>query len=186
MWTFSDLRPGTGPIRRVGINFGAPGDRFAEGGTLWLDHPSVGGQSPEVKVEVKPENVQWFRKHSSRIAGEGLKWVAASGGKGVEFVAITLIPTAEAGEERAYTVRLHFSEPDDLKPGARVFDVKIQGQPALKDFDIVKEAGGPDRPVVKEFRGIKTKAVLTVSFAPSAAAKDSVPLICGIEAVAEK
>ena len=33
-------------VRRVGINLGAPGDRKADDGTLWLEYPSVGGSSP--------------------------------------------------------------------------------------------------------------------------------------------
>jgi len=36
VWTFSTLERGSGPVKRVGINFGAPGDRMAGNGTLWL------------------------------------------------------------------------------------------------------------------------------------------------------
>ncbi|KAJ9563608.1 hypothetical protein OSB04_008768 [Centaurea solstitialis] len=56
-----------------------------------------------------------------------------------------------------YTVRLHFaeiifSEDNSFNSlGKRVFDVYIQGELKLKDFDIVKEAGGTGRPVVKRF-----------------------------------
>ena len=32
-----------GWVRQVGINLGAPGNRVDEGGTLWLEHPQVGG-----------------------------------------------------------------------------------------------------------------------------------------------
>ena len=39
-----------------------------------------------------------------------------------------------------HTVRLHFAEPDDVKPGERVFDVKLQGNVVLRDFDVVREA----------------------------------------------
>ncbi|XP_071741465.1 probable LRR receptor-like serine/threonine-protein kinase At1g07650 isoform X2 [Rutidosis leptorrhynchoides] len=56
-----------------------------------------------------------------------------------------------------YTVRLHFAEivfsQDSTfnSLGKRVFDVYVQGELKLKDFDIVKDAGGAGRPVVKNF-----------------------------------
>ena len=37
---------------RVGLNFGAPGDRVSDEGTLWLDQPDVGGPSQQVAVEL--------------------------------------------------------------------------------------------------------------------------------------
>ena len=88
-------------------------------------------------------------------------------------------------QERPYTVRLYFSEPDDIKPGQRIFDIAIQGREVLRNFDVVKEAGGPNRPAVKEFSGILVKEDLTVAFTPSSIATVGVPLICGIEVIAE-
>ncbi len=44
-----------GYVRRVGLNFGAPGDRRAESGTLWLDYPSIGGWSFDIPVKTDPE-----------------------------------------------------------------------------------------------------------------------------------
>ena len=183
------------PIRTIGINLGAPGDRRADNGTLWLEYPIVGGPSPSVPVNISPENYQRFVHHSSRIQGEGLKWVVASGIKGVSSVTITLASkpsdvneqnSEEDTVERPYTVRLHFSEPDKIKPGQRVFDIAIQGRKALKDFDIVQEAGGANRPVAKEFRAVPIKHDLTVAFSPSSNVGTNTPLICGIEIMAEE
>jgi hypothetical protein len=55
-----------------------------------------------------------------------------------------------------YTVILHFVETYEgiETEGARVFDVRIENQTVLKDFDIFAEAGGRGRAVVKEFRDI--------------------------------
>ncbi|PWA94895.1 leucine-rich repeat transmembrane protein kinase [Artemisia annua] len=56
-----------------------------------------------------------------------------------------------------YTVRLHFAEivftqdSTFYSLGKRVFDVYVQGELKLKDFDIVKEAGGAGKPVVKSY-----------------------------------
>ncbi len=86
--------------------------------------------------------------------------------------------------KRSYTVRLHFAEPDDVPPGDRLFDVTIQGRKVLKKFDIVKEAGGPNRPVVKEFRGVKVTGALTLSFSAASFRHRDV-VLCGMEIVEE-
>jgi len=198
-WTFNLLEAGAGPVHRVGINFGAPGDRRAPNGTLWLDSPSVGGPSPDLPIQTTPEHPDYFRRHPSVITGSGARWIAASGVKGLKSVVITMVlpPTEEEREGRAvagrrppkpktYTVRLHFAEPDGLKPGARVFDVAVQGRVACKALDIVKEAGGPNRPLVREVTGVAIDEDLVITFTPADAAGTSVPVLCGIEVVAEE
>jgi hypothetical protein len=179
MWSCFGSFPVRGRVKRVGLNLGAPGDRRADDGTLWLDYPSVGGPSPDIPVKVAPEKVEWFRHHSTWAQGEGLKWVAASGCKGLTSLVATL--AAGAQEEKPYTVRLCFIEPDGLKPGERVFSVALQGREVLKDLDIAAEAGGSKRPLVREFRGIIVKDELTITVT----AKAGAPVLCGVEIVAE-
>ncbi len=48
-------------------------------------------------------------------------------------------------------VSLYFSEPVFTEKDKRVFDVEINGQTVLKDFDIIAEAGGQNSAVVKTF-----------------------------------
>jgi hypothetical protein len=274
---FNQLITGNLPIQKVGINFGAPGDRKADNGTLWLEYPPVGGPSPNIPVNIAPDkflfsidlnfqtdldnkiisdelqhqfenqgillykgatisiekkDVEWlitgndrkryiirkekgkniyhgdyeklnvyrenyerFCHHSSQIQGEGLKWVAASGLKGVSSITINLSgnrtnTTAQDRDmksipKRPYTVRLYFAEPDEIKPEQRVFDIAIQGRKVLKNFDIVKEAGMPNYSVVKELNEILVRDDLTVDFTPSDNAMVGSPLICGIEIIAE-
>jgi outer membrane protein assembly factor BamB len=176
MWTFFGTTEIKGPIKRIGVNFGAPGDRRAEDGTLWVEHPSVGGKSPAAPVALDGTRVEYFRRHSSRISGNGIPWVSASGVKGI--TSLTLMLDKEAKALQPYLVRLHFSEPDGLKPGERVFDVLIQGQEVLKDFDIVTEAGGGDRALVREFTADAARD-LKIKFVP----RRSAPLLCGLEVV---
>ncbi|HUU29022.1 MAG TPA: PQQ-binding-like beta-propeller repeat protein [archaeon] len=184
VWTFSSLEPGAGPVRRVGINFGAPGDRMAENGTLWLEYPNQGSPSPDIPVRIHGRNTEYFCRHSSCIQGAGLKWVAASGVIGLRSVILTLCE--KPGEPRPYTVRLYFAEHETIQPGERVFDVAIDRKGVLKDFDILAEAGAPYRLVVKEFRNIPVSKSLEVAFTPSGASSGrAAPLVCGIEVVAE-
>jgi len=183
VWTFNAFKAGDGPIKRVGINLGAPGDRVAADGTLWLEHPRAGSPSPYVPVTVVPEPPEWFCRHSSRIEGGDYPWVAASGAKGVTDVTIELAKDARA--VRRYTVRLHFCEPDPIRRGQRMFSVALQGKRVLADLDIVKQADGPFRPVVKTFKGVRVKDELTIALTPSKSARIRAPVLCGIEVVAE-
>ncbi|XP_035549616.1 probable leucine-rich repeat receptor-like serine/threonine-protein kinase At3g14840 isoform X5 [Juglans regia] len=63
-----------------------------------------------------------------------------------------------------YRVRLHFAEivfSDDetySSLGRRVFDVYIQGKRRLKDFDIVKAAGGVRKPNIQSFDVVVTNS----------------------------
>ena len=329
------------PVRRVGINLGAAGDRVADNGTLWLDWPSVGGPSPTVPVQVAPETAEAFYRHAMWIrGGQGWPWISASGIRGlqrlrIEPVALKSGPPArtfsvrwlgslrpqhrgtytfygasdhglrlwiggqllldnsaqlrrgEHGEvsatvsleggqtvpvkleyeppkerradarlelgwssealpkspipadqlyaadgqpggltgmyyasasltgpaalqtdaqlrfdwgqalppvlqplprplplaPRTFTVALTFAEPDDVSPGQRVFSVRMQGQQVLDKLDIVQEAGGAHRGLVKEFRGVTIHEALELEF-DSATAEPAI--LCGVELIEER
>jgi len=328
------------PVEQMGVNLGAPGDRVAEDGTLWLDFPSVGGPSPEVPIEVTPPEARWYYRHSLwSEGGSGWPWVTASGVEGVRSIRIQPVakkssgpggtigirwagtidpefsemhtfyaesdegvrlwideklvldnqqnvrrgergevsgtmalesgvkteirieyygprnipegrrrrvvlqwsspslpktvvhgsrlsaadgqpggltaayydtsfsgpsilatdtqidfdwgrdlppPLRQAAESAKphgpYSVELFFAEPDDLQPGKRVFSVAIQGKEVLSNFDVVREAGGPMRGVVRRFPGVRVEDALTISFA----AKVGQPLVSGIRLIAER
>jgi outer membrane protein assembly factor BamB len=223
------------PVKRIGINFGAPGNRYAENGTLWLEFPSIGGPSPDIPVRVssmlaenQPANggfrsepsvagssienrVSWFRHHSSRVKGK-YNWIAASGVTGLREVSIRMflqpgrnpsrvdafdkhigqIPKWQEEHikgvferPRPYTVRLYFAEIEECEIGRRLFNVSLQNRQVLESFDIVKEAGGTNRPVVKEFKGINVKDDLKVNLTGVTAGQAASPLLCGIEIIAE-
>ncbi|MCE5277575.1 MAG: PQQ-binding-like beta-propeller repeat protein [Planctomycetaceae bacterium] len=202
-WSFEMGAPAApARVARVGLNFGAPGDRVSEDGTLWLDCPDVGGPSAQVKVDLQPAKPNrqpawagnWRRqtlslpgfggktiyRHVTAVTDGPLPWVTSSGLDGVTSVKLTLAG-AEA-ETVKYTVRLYFAELEDLKPGQRVFSVSLQGKEVLKDFDIAQAAGGAGRGIVKEFKDIAPGESLNVEF-KAAAGK---ALICGLEAILQK
>jgi outer membrane protein assembly factor BamB len=183
MWTYCTLGTPKGPIERLGINLGAPGDRASESGTLWLEYPLIGGPSPEIPIAIEPKNAEYYRFHSSRILGGELPWVGASGCLGARKITVSLSKTASPG---TYSVRLVFAEPEELKSGKRIFDVLLMGQPVVRNLDIVKEAGGNRRTLVKEFRNIKIEKDLTVEFNSASGENMNPPVISGIEIVRNK
>ncbi len=66
----------------------------------------------------------------------------------------------------AYTLRLHFAEIYWTQPGQRLFNVAVNGTPALTNFDILAATGGINRAVVEDVpvtadAGGKVTAVFT-------------------------
>ena len=82
-------------------------------------------------------------------------------------------------------MRLHFAELEADRPGERVFDVALQGQTVLRGFDILKEAGGRNRSLVREFRGVRVAKELVVTFTADTGAKYPASLLNGIEVMEE-
>ncbi|MFQ6034576.1 MAG: PQQ-binding-like beta-propeller repeat protein [Sedimentisphaerales bacterium] len=173
MWTHNSLSSASGPIKKVGINFGAPGDRLADNGVLWLDYPSVGGPSPNIDITTMPASPRWFRHHAARFEGEDFGWVTASGAIGLTNVTIAL----GNSEQAEYRVRLYFAEPEGVEVGQRVFDLAIQGKQVLNNFDIAQDAGSNGSGIIREFQPIKATADLTITLTPLVGR----PVICGIE-----
>ncbi|MFV2069878.1 MAG: malectin domain-containing carbohydrate-binding protein, partial [Pirellulales bacterium] len=187
-WTWTRPPPATRAIRRVGLNLGAPGDRLAENGTLWLDYPSVGGPSPDIPVRITPESPRWYYHHASRIERGPLRWVVSSGVEGLESITLMTAATgdsdsgsAEEPSAHKYTVRLYFAELSGRRPGERVFDVSLQGRMVLQNFDIWQAAGRANVGIVREFTAIRIADALTIRLEP----KQGRPLISGIELMFE-
>lgn len=181
MWTYPGSQTTSGRIKRLALNFGAPGARKGKDGTLWLDFPHVGGPSPPAPVTIEPAQPVYFRRHSSQIDGAGPHWIGASGVKGLR--ALTVALDKQPAKERSYTVRLHFIEPDDAQRGQRVFHVALQGRLVLQHLDIVKETGNPRRPLVKEFTGVRVLGDLRVTLTPASEAHETV--LAALEVIAE-
>jgi len=170
--------PAAGHIVRIGVNFGAPGDRQA-GRTCWLEFPVVGGPSPAMGVNV--DGGRTYCHHSGLFSGDDLTWVGASGYEGLRKAAITLDP-APGAATRKFTVRLVFAEPDaKAATGGRVFDVAVQGRAVLEAFDAAKAAGGPRKVIIREIKGVDVAGALTIELKPV----KGEPILCGVEAVAE-
>jgi hypothetical protein len=122
-------------------------DRYFHGGKLFLRSPVEGGTTdPELFTGERLGNFSYY------------------------------IPLASG----RYTLTLRFAEVNlgldraagELQQGRalsrRLFDVYCNGTALLRDFDVLKEAGGPNRLVVRSFRGLKPDAQgkLVLTFVP--------------------
>ncbi len=178
MWTQFKLTDSEN-LKHLGYNLGAPGQRRASDGLLWLN------DYDDVAIEFD-EHFGLYNSHSAKITGEGLPWVAASGCRGIRR--LELDPKLNPSPEKpvAFTVRLHFCDPDNQKPGVRMFDVRLQGDMVLDDFDIVAVTGERDRGMIAEFTDVSVKDKLIVEFesaTPDDASDATVPVLSGIEVI---
>ena len=162
-WGDSESKPGS--IQRVGLNFGAPGDRMTRDGTLWLDYPPIGGPSPTVNITQVPENqarenqapaAPTFRYFHSvwMKGGAGHPWVTASMVEGLEQLTLHNLKPGR------YAVTLLFAEPDGSKANARLQRVSLQDRVVLSAFDVLDRAGGTMRGVVQQFEDVEVKQSL--------------------------
>ncbi|MCZ7647410.1 MAG: PQQ-binding-like beta-propeller repeat protein [Planctomycetota bacterium] len=136
MWTYSKLGdgapPGT-PLRRLGLNLGAPGDRLAENGTLFLDYPSVGGRSPDPPVKLEGENLAYFRRHAMELGGAGEPWIAASGVAGLRGLEVELASREGLSLKDGILVGHSKDDAEEAPDGKVVFN--------SSDLELVEEAG---------------------------------------------
>jgi hypothetical protein len=89
--------------------------------------------------------------------------------------------------DTSYTVRLHFCESyyglnGHGGKGSRIFNVAINGTPALTDFDIFAEAGGTNIAVVEDVTAkADSTGLLRITLTPATSTVDKNPTINGIE-----
>jgi len=86
-------------------------------------------------------------------------------------------------EERHYRMLLHFVELDDVAPGERVCDIRVQGKTLIENLDIAKEAGGAFKPLIREISEISASDLLDIEFIPHDGSLP--PVISGLELIAK-
>lgn len=152
-----ELTPGIqGKLRTIRIAAGRRSDFVDAGGTHWSgDKYYIDGRT-------------WAYQNPSD--GQRLPPLYLNERHGNFSYAIPVAPGS-------YTVRLHFLEAffSPLIPaafchgnGCRIFDVSCNGVSLLQNFDISQVAGGPFKPVIREFHGLHPngQGKLLISFSP--------------------
>ncbi len=163
---------------RLGINFGAPGDRRSPEGTLFLEYPVVGGASPAIELTIEGEEISYPRIHSSLMAdpNDPRAWLGASAIEGASKI------TLETGKEKGPArVRLYFAELDEtIAPGERIFSVKLNGDTVEDSIDLANETA-PRTVLVREFKLAPTPAgILEIEFTTHG---NREPLLSGVELI---
>ncbi|MCD6360553.1 MAG: PQQ-binding-like beta-propeller repeat protein, partial [Armatimonadetes bacterium] len=83
-------------------------------------------------------------------------------------------------EPTKYRVTLHFAELENLPPGRRVFDIRLQGETVAENFDVAREAGGVLKAVSRTFDDIEAGGTIEIELLPTGAAQAG-PVLNAIE-----
>ena len=93
-WYVLPRRASTGPIRRIAVNFGAPGDRRDPRGVAWLGFPrpmTAGACPAPVTIRMENASCQHRRRATGAIRGTDSPWLYASGLQGAGRIAVDLV-----------------------------------------------------------------------------------------------
>ncbi len=145
--------PSSDAVNTVRLNFGAPGDYYSEAsGTMWFSYPravsniTTRSQFRWFDLPVKgAENAKAYHLNAdfNDVEGTDDDKLFLTGIEGDHTIHFKLNPDG-------YQVRLMFAELQGAEVGERVFDVLINGEPALQNFDIAAKAGGKNRAYITE------------------------------------
>ena len=150
------------PVQRMGINFGAPGDRKDTQGREWFGYPrpKTAGRL-EFVFDLKPQLAAgggWYSRNTESTAVDGEDpWLYTSGARGLQKFEIPLLGSDD--DKRNYKVKFHFANVDAAETPA--FNVKLQGETLAKDVSIPSDRGTVN-PFVKEFSGVAVAGNLVV------------------------
>jgi hypothetical protein len=177
-------QPGTNlPVKHLYLDMGGNGARRDKDNHLWMPplpngHFLLMGTGVAMTMYEGGAGVQRSSLYTPTENAD-VPFVFASALRGMKQCVIPVTQPGAAPQN--YTVRLGFAAlPGDVA-GKRVFDVKLDGETVLKDFDIVKEAGKPDSAVWKEFsRSVNEKLTLELVAKEAKPTPDQMPLINGV------
>jgi outer membrane protein assembly factor BamB len=167
-WTVFITHGSSTPVKHLALNLGAPGDMKDRAGRIWLAWPRPATVSPigygdyAMKFDMEVENPGFFQRDHKGVAIKETDrpWLYTSGCIGVQKIEVPLLDEPQG----RFTVHLGFAAfPTDFK-GSRTFDLKVQGKTALHDFDIIAEAGAPQKAVVETFQHVMVEDRLTLEF----------------------
>ena len=175
------------PVKHLAINMGAPGDKKDNDGTIWFGYPRPNtGTGLKFDIHENISDGMGFYSYDSKgveIQGSDDPWLYTNGCFGLQKCEIPLIDDSFGEEPGIYTVRLGFASPSTQ----RVFDIKIQDRMVLEGLDILKEAGGVNHAVIREFKGVQVENNLSLELIPAIADADinQSPVINFIEVIRE-
>ena len=157
------------PIRRLGYNFGAPGDRYDDDGTLWVR--AVRGRR-DIKIDVQP------KEHTTIALGGNLDWIGQFGIEGASKITLaTALNQRNKYKKQRFNIRLIFSNLIDTGVGERVFDVSLEGNVVINGFDL---ASVKESLVVREFKNVEVTGPLDIELT----SKHGLATLSGVEIIA--
>ena len=175
------------PVKHLALNLGAPGDRRDAEGRAWFAWPrprSYFGLKLDVKTDIA-EGLGYFQNNptTAAVGATPRPWVYTSGCIGLSRCDVRLLDKRHG--PASYTVRLHFVDSVNGRPGRSVFDIRLQGETVARKFRPSAETGGANTARIREFTDVRVETDLIVELVATAEnlAREQAPVLCGIEAI---
>ena len=174
------------PVRRLGINLGAPGDHMDDNKREWfgVPRPSTRGRL-EYVLDIKPSFVEgggWYNRNqnNSDFRNCDEPWLFASGARGLKHFEAELL--SEDDKPATYAVALHFAEVDASTLQKLKVDFGGQSTPGkVTDSRLGTVNGKPTLTVSYE---VPVESHLSADIDYSALKE--LPRLCGIEIIREE
>ena len=172
------------PVKRIGINFGAPGDRKDLAHREWFGYPrpSTVGRL-EFVFDLKPRIASgggWYSHNPESVSPQTTEppWLFASGARGLEYFEIPLRGAED--EPAAYHVKLFFADMNESDVEAVVVRFQDRDWPG-KTHAIAGDAAGVTSVVVEEYSAVLVEKNLMVHI--TAPVGSPLPSLAAIEVV---
>lgn len=181
-WGVYSAEGPTLPVKRLAVNFGAPGDRRDRDGNLWLSYPRQGSGRLVYPLSLETALAQgggFFAGNGDflNIPGSPAPWMYASGINGLSTLRIPV--TAPDKAPGKYDVKLYFKPKEGVTtPGA--FSIKVQGKTVSPRFDPARSAGA-EKTATVSVRDITLSGKLTIAMTAADAATR--PFLNGLEII---
>jgi hypothetical protein len=171
-WSIYGAGGSNTPVKHLAVNLGAPGDRRADDGTLWIGYPrpNVSSDRSAVMFSLKlatefHDGGGFFNTNNESEAATGAdnSWLFASYARGVKKCVLPLL--GENDKPAEYDVRLYFTDMKTAQQGKLVYDIKLQGQTVDKVLETIESPGAGGK-LVCGFGGIHVDRDLVIDIVP--------------------
>ena len=169
-WGIFSAVGATTPVKRMGINLGAPGDRKDESGRAWFGYPRPSSRGRlEFVFDLKHKLVQggkWFSRNAEAVdlGTTQTPWLYTSGTSGLKRLEIPL--RGKEDGKANYTVKVYLGSPGQgtaFPVASGSFDLSLQGKVVEEAIEFDSGSGaGTNQTLVREFHGIPVATSLTI------------------------
>ncbi len=185
-WGILSAVGATTPVKRLGINLGAPGDRTDDARREWFSFPRPQAvERLEFVFDIKPRlgaGGGWYADNEASVAVRrgDLPWLHASGGRGLEHFEIPLLGADDP--PAAYTVRLTFAGLS--REAVEALPIRLQGTAPEGTIETIAAATDGLLPIhARVFTGVPVERSLV--FDCASPADGDMPRMTSIEVFRE-
>ncbi len=175
----------TTPVKRIGINLGAPGDRTDAARQAWFGFPRPKTvERLEFVFDIQPRFVEgggWVAENPDTVnfgAGQ-LPWILASGARGLEHFEVPLLGAEDAAAR--YDVKLFFAGMESSEVAA--LKIQLQGA-AVSGYTLQLNADDQEQSIpvcVRQFKDVSVERNLVYDC--SLSGSQTLPRLAAIEIV---